>query len=709
MWADTTIGNVANDWQTEGSYTDAATLSEGQTRTFTFTVDELGSGWASSYCLNLTNTAATAVWSENCYAFLRSCDLWYVMGTVSYDHGDTNANCIYDESTYGNSLSQSIAGGATVVMTVRRQNKHVLVTSEITTTSSVKYYRNTVLNLDTDADIYCILAADNAVLTIKSDATTTTSTLGATGSKWLTSGSYSDYYSIASGKELTLTFFVSASARNDAANGYCLQIRNNTTSEDVWNTNTYAFLRSACDYISLGVWNTNATYNVNNYGSADKLVFFVGATVTSTIRRYGEEIIVTTEITKSGTTYTHSYVQNIGTTDNIYVYLGADYSVLVPMTAVIDDSDVSVTNPVEIPVGASDFTDAWNAVYNQVLAPESSVSFHFTNYNNGLNQAWLNWTTGFTYNDADTDSENPSDKYFDVTSADLLPWGTLYENSTPATATSTMTNWPSDVMSALNGADVTMTMSRCGRKVYINAVHKSTDGTWFAFKYTFEPNAAYTNFATSNIWVRLVARSSYFTLYYPTDKISTTIGETGWTTFASEYPLNLSGIEESTDEVTAYYASAVGTNSVTATSTDDAVAAGTGLLLKGTANTMLTIPVAASGSDISDDNLLVGCTTSTTLGVNEDYYVLVNNGGTAEFQSLSENGATIPAGKAYLNAATSGARLSIVFDENGETGISSPLLTSPAGEELQDGKYLENGKIVIVKNGVKYNVNGQRK
>jgi hypothetical protein len=168
-----------------------------------------------------------------------------------------------------------------------------------------------------------------------------------------------------------------------------------------------------------------------------------------------------------------------------------------------------------------------------------------------------------------------------------------------------------------------------------------------------------------------------------------TIGSTGYTTFASPYALNLSGMTASTGTVTAFYASASDASSVTMTSTTATVAAGEGLLLKGTAGATITIPVVASGDAISG-NKLVGCTTSTALTADANYWVLVNNGGTAEFQNLAENGATIPAGKAYLNISGAGVKaLNIVFDGT-TTGVEAPV----AAEAVEDGIY--------------YNVNGQQ-
>ena len=154
------------------------------------------------------------------------------------------------------------------------------------------------------------------------------------------------------------------------------------------------------------------------------------------------------------------------------------------------------------------------------------------------------------------------------------------------------------------------------------------------------------------------------------NNVSATIGSTGWTTFSSAYPLDLSNMTSSSGTVTAYYASVVGANSVTLTSTNKSnLAAGQGIMLKGTAGATITIPVVASGEAISG-NKLVGCPNETKLGTNENYYVLVKKDeSTPEFQSLRSNGATIPAGKAYLNAGAAARSLQIVFDET--TGVEA--------------------------------------
>lgn len=55
----------------------------------------------------------------------------------------------------------------------------------------------------------------------------------------------------------------------------------------------------------------------------------------------------------------------------------------------------------------------------------------------------------------------------------------------------------------------------------------------------------------------------------------------------------------------------------------------------------------------------------------------------------------------------SNARIVLNFDED-VTAINAIEAAESKAEGLKDGKYLENGKIVIVKNGVKYGANGQK-
>ena len=110
---------------------------------------------------------------------------------------------------------------------------------------------------------------------------------------------------------------------------------------------------------------------------------------------------------------------------------------------------------------------------------------------------------------------------------------------------------------------------------------------------------------------------------------------------------------------------------------------------------------------------MVGVSTlETTIDASSSKYVLVNNGGTPEFQSLEDNGATIPGGKAYLSVPGAARSLQIVIDDGQTTGISDASHLTDNGNMRNDnffnlngqrvaqptkGLYIKNGKKVVMK------------
>lgn len=185
--------------------------------------------------------------------------------------------------------------------------------------------------------------------------------------------------------------------------------------------------------------------------------------------------------------------------------------------------------------------------------------------------------------------------------------------------------------------------------------------------------------------------------------VTASIAETGWTTFASSYILDLENITASTGTATAYYISAVGENATTV-STIAKISAGVGILLNGSNGATVSIPVLATGGSAISGNKLVGCKTSTPLTADASKYVLVKKGDDAVFKSLSEMGATIPAGKAYLDTGTAPAPsiIRLVDDETGATNIWNV-------EETTDKavKFIENGKLYILRDGITYDALGR--
>lgn len=211
----------------------------------------------------------------------------------------------------------------------------------------------------------------------------------------------------------------------------------------------------------------------------------------------------------------------------------------------------------------------------------------------------------------------------------------------------------------------------------------------------------------------VLIRSITFTEGSP---VSATMGKYGYTTFASSWPLDLANLPSG---LNAYYVTSTGiTNSkVTMTEATTAVPAGTGLILKGTANETYQIPVVASGSAL-DGNKLVGCTSSTNITSSTEnyanFYVLVNTETQAELQNIgtwvASNTLTIPAGKAYLDATgASGSRLSLSFEDestdinsidNGQCTIDNGETYNLRGqrvEKVSKGLYIKNGKKIVVK------------
>ncbi len=208
------------------------------------------------------------------------------------------------------------------------------------------------------------------------------------------------------------------------------------------------------------------------------------------------------------------------------------------------------------------------------------------------------------------------------------------------------------------------------------------------------------SFALTDRWVRL-----YFTkgsnigvgpISVSEKTESVTISSAGWATFSSTNALDFTNV----DGVEAYLVGGVTGSTLNLSDAQGKVPAGTGLLLNGEAGSY-DIPVIASASPVGT-NKLVACTSETVLPVNADHYVLVNDGG-AVFQNLSEHGATIHAGKAYLNlsGASAPSIIRIVDENNNATDIQSV-------EEIDKAvKFLENGQLLIKRGNIIYDAMGR--
>ena len=161
-----------------------------------------------------------------------------------------------------------------------------------------------------------------------------------------------------------------------------------------------------------------------------------------------------------------------------------------------------------------------------------------------------------------------------------------------------------------------------------------------------------------------------------------TLNTSGYATFASTSAVDFT----SADGYSAWAVTGVNASGViNCVQITGAVAAGTGVLLKGTANAQVTIAYTTSGATLSD-NKLVGFTAATEIN-SEEYFGLSG----AKFVKV--NGGNVPAGKALLPK-------SVVYG----TGVKT--LTFNFDEDATAIKAIDNGQLTT--DGVIYNVAGQR-
>ena len=179
-------------------------------------------------------------------------------------------------------------------------------------------------------------------------------------------------------------------------------------------------------------------------------------------------------------------------------------------------------------------------------------------------------------------------------------------------------------------------------------------------------------------------------------------------TFASPYALDCTTANLPAG-LKAYKATGASASSVTIEEVNSTVTAGTGLLLQRTGDTSaagnFTIPVVATGTDISGTNKFVGVTAAAGAAIGGDgvYDYVLKDG---QFHHASSG--TLAQGKAYLHldAAPSAPVLSIDFgDVTGINEVQGSGFKANGYYDLQGrkvaqpskGLYIVNGKKVVIK------------
>ena len=231
------------------------------------------------------------------------------------------------------------------------------------------------------------------------------------------------------------------------------------------------------------------------------------------------------------------------------------------------------------------------------------------------------------------------------------------------------------------------------------AMHASTSQKYFALGLSCDDFTKYNANAIAivkNAAAMLIAGEDL-----DSEEVPVTITEAGWATLYTDKALDFSGTG-----LTAYTATCSG-SVVTLSSPVDDVPANTGVVLKGAAKDY-KIPVIDSSLTAQGD--LKGSTTAATAYDAFDGYTLyvltsVNEGANVQFNPVASG--EIAAGKAYLKikGGQSYARsMEVVFADDILTGINEAKAEVKAPIE---GKFFENGKLVIFKKGMKFNANGQ--
>lgn len=241
------------------------------------------------------------------------------------------------------------------------------------------------------------------------------------------------------------------------------------------------------------------------------------------------------------------------------------------------------------------------------------------------------------------------------------------------------------------------------------------EDAWEAASVVFQTNAAgdyKVKFSTSD------GRDAFgdLELKKAPSTVPVTIGENGYATFASPYALDLTKANLPSG-LKAYKAQAVNSTSVHFEEFNQTVPANTGILFEGTASETYNIPVVASGDAVSGNLFRVNegngyIYPSYVESTTEVYYfAMIKDSDPLTFGKFNPASYKYPSNKAYLIVAKNQspeARLVVSFDEEDPTGINAVEAAEAEAAGLKDGKYLIGNKIVLVKNGMKYDANGQK-
>lgn len=178
-----------------------------------------------------------------------------------------------------------------------------------------------------------------------------------------------------------------------------------------------------------------------------------------------------------------------------------------------------------------------------------------------------------------------------------------------------------------------------------------------------------------------------------------------WGTFCAPFDVAIPA------DVDAYTCSEVKDGVLTLTPVETTISANTPVILNAESGLESTTfyGVREGSSDIVNVGLLYGNVSASAQNVPSDgtAYLLQLINDKVGFYKVSESGYMIGINRCYLVSEVALAREAFLLEGEGETAINEIEAVEAKAEGLKDGKYLINGRIVIVKDGKTLSISGQ--
>jgi len=297
-------------------------------------------------------------------------------------------------------------------------------------------------------------------------------------SAWWTA--FSDYYTIAPNKTLTLKF-QNFSSKTENWNNWISVVT--TDADRAGEGYAEYFVLRADNYGWGDVYNSGVlTSNYNWETFKDDMD---GATVIMTLERKDATVTVHYAITTAGgTEYYENFVVNCGDgTQTIRTFLTTELGHLVidnDATTITDtQTDEKPTINIEgTLIGNTDLSTAWWTAFSDYFALQKNqvLTLEFTNYTSKIGN-WHNWLLAATTDADRNDDANGYKEYF-ILRADNYCWGTYGNSNDNADIYQISSNYNWDTFKDdMYGAKVKLTLTRDGAKLTAHADITTAGGT----------------------------------------------------------------------------------------------------------------------------------------------------------------------------------------------------------------------------------------